>query len=186
VNVVCLSPGLCAEWRCSQIGKSGRQCRCRITRDERHYFEKDSRGFFLCLACVHSLGLHPGPQIGASPPPVKHLSFTPSSSSPTTAAAAALASIGGGTDKGAAAAAAAAADVAHVQVLAPINDEMRKHFQQLDSRNTAHGERRVDTGNPTRVQLTIMSYDLKEPLLTAFVDHLKVSKAKQPEQVRDC
>jgi len=170
-----------AESRCAFISKkSGRQCSCRITREEPH-FGKDKTGFIHCNSCYHALGLHPAAdsKLG-SPPLARSVSFA-ASSSPSSAAAAAAALVTIGRPAAAAAAAAAAEDV---ELLEPIDDDTRKRFKQLDERNTAHAASRVTSGNNTRVQLTIMHYPLAQPLLAAFVNHLKVSKDRQPAQVR--
>ena len=125
--------------------------------------------------------MHPGRELNSkfgSPPPVRSLSFSSPASGTSSAAAAAAALVTIGGDRGFAAAAAA-----NVEVLEPISDDERKRFQQLGSRNTSHAEVRVERGTQTRIQLTIPHYPLEQRMLAAFVNHLKVSKDRQSEQV---
>lgn len=170
----------CAERLCTYVGRrSGRQCSCRIARDEPHFSKGKKTGFVSCNSCWHALGLHPGPTDRVGSPPARSAapSAAPSCSPSAAVAAAALVTIRG------TAADANAAEVDDVEVLEPIGVETRKRHAQLSARNTTHGARRAATGNPTRAQLTIIHYELSQPLLAAFVDHLKVKGDRQAVQV---
>lgn len=181
VRVPCLIRYRCrAERLCTYVGRrSGRQCSCRITRDEPHFGKEKKTGLVSCRSCWHALGSHPDPiDRAVGSPPARSAaarSAAPCNSPSAAAAAAALVTIRG--------AAADAADADDVEVLEPIGEETRNHYAQLSSRNTTHGVRRAAAGNPTRVQLTIMHYELTQPLLAAFVAHLKVKHDRQPVQV---
>ena len=162
--------------------KTGRQCGCRIRRDEPTLFGKDGLGFIGCVSCKHGIGLHPGPTpVAAGAPPTRTAgspagrgAAAAAAPAAAAAAAAALVSIGG----------AGAMEADNVQILAPIPEEERERFARLAARNSAHAEQRRDSITPTRAQLPIVFYELSEPLLEAFVNHLKVNKDRGPAAVR--
>lgn len=81
---------------------------------------------------------------------------------------------------------AASTDADDVVLLHPIDDTERSRFAARAKRNAEH-EIEVREATPlvrNRIHLHVLAYGLDEPLLKAFVAHLKAVDEKEPEQVR--
>ena len=71
-------------------------------------------------------------------------------------------------------------------LLHPIGDTERSRFAARAKRNAEH-ETEVREATPlvrNRIHLHVLAYGLDEPLLKAFVAHIKAVDEKEPEQVR--
>lgn len=131
-----------------------------------------------CVQCRHPLMLH------AAPAPALQVVNAPATAvRPPRAATAAAAAAAASTSE---AEEPASADTGDEVLLHPICETERSRFAARAKRNAEHATE-VRESTPlvrNRIHIHVLAYPLDEPLLKAFVAHLKAVGEKEPEPVR--
>jgi hypothetical protein len=182
--------------RCHGTNKrNGKQCWCRITRNESTLFEFNrAKGFVYCVSCAHLVGMHPGPFIHDSQPHVPPSVQSAAAPVPVPAqAAAATVPIGRRDDSVDAANAlatldtaadsnsAGAVDFTQIVLLRPLSGADRERFASNSTRNAEHSVHRT---RKVKTAFNVPMYDVsKEKVLQEFVMYLKTAGEKEPDTV---